>query len=215
MKHDQQGRFRVVAAVAAVLGLALLAFGVREVLRDEPAPSVAAVESIPVPAAVTRVAATAPPVAEPTASEFAGEPRKIVAPAIGLDADVLPIRVVDGALTPPRDAAKLGWDEGTSIAGAAEGTSVVAGHTLSGKAGALADLGSFVAGDRIAVLTGKGQIDYVVRSVDTYRKAAIGEVIPELYAADGPNLLVLITCSDWTGTRHLDNTVVVAEPVAS
>lgn len=218
MGPERRGRVVLVAvAVVAILGLSLLAAGAWLAFRgSDPQITVEPIQvTQPAPAQVQPATIPQAPAAPvDAASAFVGRPTELIAPAIGLDAKVLPIRVVNGTLTPPASSKQVGWDEGTSLTGASAGTSVMTGHTIREDGGAMAKLGTLQVGDSVSVRTSAGVVAYVVRDVHSVAKTAIGEEMPALYAGDGPNLLVLITCSNWTGSKHTDNTVVVAERVA-
>jgi LPXTG-site transpeptidase (sortase) family protein len=153
---------------------------------------------------------TAPPAAP--AAWRPGAPRRLLVPALHVAAPVLPIGTVGRTLVPPADPTRLGWWAAGAVPGAARGSAVVAGHTVHTGGGALDRLGDLRPGDAVVVRTARGRLDYVVRRVVVLRKGTLAERAPQLFDQRGPGRLVLVTCTDWDGTRYLGNTVVIAVP---
>lgn len=156
---------------------------------------------------------TAPPTVAVTGP---APPSTVTIPALGVRASVLPVHAANGVLGVPDDPRDLGWwADGTPV-GSPVGTVVLDGHVdsaVSGE-GALFDLTRLNAGDAVLVATASGRTDrFVVKARRTYRKA---EGLPaEVFRADGPPRLVLITCGgpfDRTARSYLDNIVVFASP---
>ena len=143
----------------------------------------------------------------------AGRPAAVVVPALAVDAEVLPIRLVDGALTPPADAQQVGWWSEGARPGAASGSAVLTGHTVHTGGGAFDDLETLVAGDDVVVRTARGPLTYDVVSVQVLGRGELARRSAEVFEQDGPSRLVLITCEDWDGTAYLSNVVVTATPV--
>lgn len=150
--------------------------------------------------------------APPTPAPAAGAPRRLLVPAIGVDAPVVPVEVRDGTLFPPDDARVLGWWSDGAPAGAVAGGTLITGHTVHTGGGALDDLEVLEAGDTMHVRTRGGSLEYVVAVVATYRKASLARVAERVFSQSVPHRLVLVTCEDWDGSRYLSNVVVVAEP---
>nr|WP_179665617.1 class F sortase [Nocardioides panaciterrulae] len=143
-----------------------------------------------------------------------GAPRRVVIPALHVDAPVLPIKAPGGILVPPSDPQELGWWAGGARPGAARGTALVTGHTVHTGGGALDDLETLRRGDRVLVRTDRGRIHYVVKRVAVYSKGAVAKHARRLFSQRVRGRLVLVTCEDWNGERYLSNVVVVATPVA-
>lgn len=214
----RKGR-RIAAVVAVVVGAAMVAAGAwlglghqRVVVEADslPAPVVAAPSQPAVPV-------TPQPSTAPAQLAQAGAPIRISVPKLGRSADVLPIAVAGGVLTPPANSWKVGWDKQTAVAGAAYGSTVITGHTVHDKGaatehGAMQGIDALTVGDQIVVETAKGVITYDVTSVADYDKSAMADQLKQLYDTGVPGRLVLITCTDWNGAKHLQNTVVVATP---
>lgn len=143
-----------------------------------------------------------------------GEPHRVVVPRLGVDAPVVGIDAPGGVLLPPDDPQVLGWWRSGARPGAAQGSALITGHTVSSGGGALDDLETLRSGDRVTVRTTAGAIVYEVTAVSIYRKATLAEDAARVFSQTVPGRLVLITCEDWNGTAYLSNAVVLAEPVA-
>jgi LPXTG-site transpeptidase (sortase) family protein len=152
---------------------------------------------------------TAEPVLAPRTP---GAPRRVVIPALDVDAPVLPVRAPGRTLVPPSDPARLGWWADGARPGDAEGSVLIAGHTVHTGGGALDDLEELRRGDRITVRTSAGRMTYVVRSTRVYGKGRVADDAERLFSQEVPGRLVLVTCEDWDGERYLSNVVVVATP---
>lgn len=163
-----------------------------------------AAEPSPPPIGTTARPAVAPP--EP------GAPTIVRIPALDVRASVIPVRAPDRTLVPPRDPRRLGWWVDGAKPGAAEGSALIAGHTVHTGGGALDDLEELRAGDEVAVRTDRGTVRYGVDRVRIYSKGRIADDATRLFSQDVPGRLVLITCEDWDGTRYLSNVVVTASP---
>jgi len=139
-------------------------------------------------------------------------PQRIVVPRLGVDAPVIGIDAPEGVLLPPDDPQTLGWWRSGAQPGAARGSALVTGHTVSSGGGAFDDLETLEAGDRVRVRTTAGVIGYEVTGVTIYRKASLAEDAARVFSQTVPGRLVLITCEDWNGSTYLSNAVVFAEP---
>ncbi len=155
---------------------------------------------------------SAPPAEPEQAGRVAGSPRRIIIPALHVDAPVLPIRTTDGTLVPPSDPQELGWWAGGARPGAARGSALVTGHTVHTGGGALDDLETLHRGDRVSVRTDHGRLGYVVRRVHVYSKGSVADHAQRLFSQRVPGRLVLVTCEDWNGEAYLSNVVVTATP---
>jgi sortase (surface protein transpeptidase) len=197
----------------AVAGAALLAAGVvawaRPVTGGTPEAG---------PARQAQVAGSGDEAAGPTpepvvAPTSPGAPRRVLIPALDVAARVVPVRTVGDTLVPPSDPGELGWWADGARPGAARGSALVAGHTVHTGGGALQDLESLTAGQRVLVRTSRARLVYEVTSVHVYDKGRIARDAERLFSQGVPGRLVLVTCEDWDGTRFLSNVVAVATPV--
>ena len=149
----------------------------------------------------------------PRADPAAGPPRRLVVPALDVDAQVIPITAPNRILLPPSDPRTLGWWGEGVVPGAVEGGALITGHTVHSGGGAFDDLETLDRGDRVSVVTDEGRIDYRVSGITIYRKATLARDAEKVFRQTGPGRLVLITCEDWNGSTYLSNAVVFADPV--
>ena len=204
------GRSRLVAGLAAT-GAVLVAAGLVASLGQSPTAGSSGVEPDPIGAEAPESTTPAP---EPVlATPRPGAPTRVLIPALGVDAKVVPVRAPNGTLVPPADADRLGWWADGARPGAARGSALVAGHSVHTGGGALQDLEQLTPGQRVVVRTDRARITYEVAQVRTYRKGRLAHRAERVFSQETPGRLVLITCEDWDGSRYLSNVVVVAEPV--
>ncbi|MCW2787312.1 MAG: class sortase [Marmoricola sp.] len=144
----------------------------------------------------------------------AGKPLELWVPRLGVRSPVVPISGQSGELVPPNDPQILGWWREGREAGAAQGSVVVTGHTVSTGGGAFDHLGELVARDRIRVRTAAGWITYVVEQVNDVSVAKVARTAAAIFRQTGDPRLVLITCSDFDGRVYRSSSVVYAIPVA-
>jgi LPXTG-site transpeptidase (sortase) family protein len=151
--------------------------------------------------------------AKPARAEWEpGAPRRVLIPALGVDAPVVPVHAPNDTLVPPADPQRLGWWADGARPGAGRGSALVTGHTVHTGGGALDDLEQLTRGDRVLVRTDRGRIVYEVAAVRVYSKGRIARDAERIFSQEVPGRLVLITCEDWDGSRYLANVVVVATP---
>lgn len=141
-------------------------------------------------------------------------PRRLVIDSLGIRAPVVPLETSGSTLYPPDDTAKVGWWREGAMPGAARGSALLTGHTVSDGEGVFDDLSRLRTGDRVRLVTAKGVLRYVVRAETTYRRSALARRAPRLFSLSGPGRLVLVTCEDWNGEVYLANHVVIAKPEA-
>ncbi|TQL67340.1 LPXTG-site transpeptidase (sortase) family protein [Nocardioides albertanoniae] len=141
-----------------------------------------------------------------------GKVRGVSIPTLNVHADVVPLSMESGTLTPPADSALMGWWKGGAKPGADAGSVLIVGHTLHNGGGVLNHLGEVGVGEKIVVRTKNDEFDYTVRSVRDLSKAQVAERSEMLFDPDGEARLVVVTCDDWDGTSFQGNTVVVATP---
>jgi LPXTG-site transpeptidase (sortase) family protein len=195
-------------AVALLVTMGLVAWWL---LRPAPAGSMdAGPEHGPAAASPT----TEPGLPRPVYAERRpGAPRRVVIPALGVDAPVRPVQAPNDTLVPPADARRLGWWADGAMPGAARGSALVAGHSLHAGGGALQHLERLASGDRVVVRTDSDRITYEVASVRVYGKGLLAREAERVFSQEVPGRLVLVTCEDWDGTQYLSNVVVVARPL--
>lgn len=142
-----------------------------------------------------------------------GAPRRVLIPALDIDAPVIPIGAPDDTLIPPTDPQRLGWWADGARPGEARGSALVTGHTVSSGGGALDNLERVDNGARVVVRTDAGRVVYRVDEVRIYSKGTVADDAERLFSQEVPGRLVLVTCEDWDGTRYLSNVVVTASPI--
>lgn len=208
------GRWLILAgailAAFAVAGLLLTPAPVpaRGAAADQAAAMPSATGSPSASASVSGSVAPAPlPVAAP-----GGIAMSIVVPRLNVDSSVIPISGQSGSLLPPSNPRVIGWwREGPKI-GSEAGTVLLTGHTMHLGGGAFDDLGQMSPGDTFVVTSAGVSYTYAVTAVTAYTKGDLAKVARTLFRLDGPPEVLLITCSNWTGTQYLDNVVVTGVP---
>ena len=138
----------------------------------------------------------------------------VTIPALGVSADVVPVRVVKDELFPPADPRLLGWWSQGAVPGAGTGTAILTGHTVSTGGGVLDNLKKLEVGDRVTVRTEKGVIRYRVVEVTYYSKAELARLSGKLFSQSTTGRLVLSTCSNFDGKKYRGNTLAFADPAA-
>jgi LPXTG-site transpeptidase (sortase) family protein len=199
-----------------VAGLALVVVGATTWLGQEPGPSGAtaatgASDGSTTPAGQEVVPSPTLPREQRVETE-PGAPGRLVVPALSIDAPVVPIGAPGGVLTPPADPQVLGWWADGARPGAARGSALVTGHTVSSGGGAMDDLETLRPGDRVRMTTDRGRIEYAVEQVEVLGKGELARRAENLFDQEVPGRLVLITCEDWNGEEYLSNVVVTAQP---
>lgn len=208
--HMDSGRGRLTGWLTAA-GVVLCAIGLAAWLVQSPTASSSDLSAAD-PAADSPASGT---VLEPARAPWEpGAPRRLVVPALGVDAPVVPVVSVDDTLVPPTDPQRLGWWADGARPGASRGSALVTGHTVNAGGGALDDLETLEPGDRVVVRTDRGRLAYVVRDVRVFSKGAVSDHAERLFSQEVPGRLVLITCEDWNGEAYLSNVVVTAVPAS-
>ena len=214
-RGDHPGWFVALGLVLSVAALTLPWSAPAVVHRAGPAQPPAAVASQPgLPAFVVEPITELHPRAEPpppSRAAAAGVPVRLVVPALGVDASVVPIAAPGGVLLPPSNPQTLGWWQDGAVPGAALGGALITGHTVHTGGGAFDDLETLARGDKVQVRTARGVIDYAVTGVTIYRKATLARDAGRVFSQSVPGRLVLITCEDWNGSTYLSNAVVFAD----
>ena len=197
---------RLTGPLAALLAAVLLADGAVVLARSYAAP----------PAPPPR--ATAPPAPVAAAAPFPARPRvagplRLAVPALGVDAEALPLGTDDdGVLEVPSTAQDVGWYAAGAVPGD-PGPAVFAGHVdLDGQAGVFSRLATMRPGQQVAVLRPDGRaVTFVVDRVEQHAKDAF-----PTHAVYGPTetpQLRLVTCGgafDRLTRSYRDNVVVFA-----
>lgn len=157
------------------------------------------------------------PAPQKTSSRATLEPIPRAAPVVPedlhlwkFDAPVVPLHLQGNALVPPSDPSTLGW--WGRRAGAAQGTTLLTGHTVHTGGGELDDLELTPVGS-VATVSG---FRYRVVSVSIISKAALARRAPALFSQNGNPRLVLVTCEgyNWSTGHYADNVVVVGKPIS-
>lgn len=156
--------------------------------------------------------------AEPPAKgpDRRSRPNRFQAPAAGIDLSVVPVGVADnGLMVLPETISQVGWYEFGARPADRAGSTVLAGHvdTIREGLGPLARLRDLEPGSELIVSAQQADPRrYRVASVRRISKARVR--LPELFARDGAERLVVITCGGPFDRRtgYRDNVVVVAEP---
>ena len=201
-------------ALAVVLVLAGCGSGQAEPAPPEAAPTATAT---PTPARTPAVdvpiaAATQAPVRDPQ------PPVRVVAASVDVDVPVVPVGVETGGFMElPVDPAVAGWYRFGSDPASTDGNVVISAHVDAPDypIGPFSRLRDLAAGETVEVTDASGAAHrYAVESVTYYPKADLP--VDELFARDGTNALVLITCGgafDSTTGRYADNVVAIATPI--
>lgn len=142
----------------------------------------------------------------------AGRPNRIEIPALNVAVRVVPIGLTDGRLVPPSDPQTLGWWKDGAVPGAARGTAIVTGHSVSTGGGAFNNLKDLRPGDHVTVHTVLGSIEYRIVEVVYYPKAELTRLSAVLFSQTVPGRLVLSTCSNFDGHAYRGNTLAFATP---
>jgi len=131
---------------------------------------------------------------------------------LGVDALIVGVSAPSGVMRVPADPSVLGWWTDGSSPGSGHGHVVIVGHiNYHGQPGALAALPDVRPGDAVTVLARGSAMRYVVRAVRSYPKTA--GLPSQVFAQDGPEELVLITCGgalDTSTGNYADNVVAYA-----
>lgn len=199
-------RHRSAALLTAACGLSAVAVGWLLPGTPRTGPQ----DAGPLPAGVQSAATgTSTPAASP--------PTHVHGPK-GLDAAVVPVAAAgDGALALPEGVRTGGWWALGAAAGSSNGTVLIAGHvdTREDGLGPFAALHRMPLGARIDVTGADDRVRaYRVTARRTYRQ----ERLPaDLFTADGPHRLALVTCAgpyDRALGRYERNLVLYTTPVA-
>ena len=145
-----------------------------------------------------------------------GGPSRVKLARLGIDAPVssIAIDLKSGALGIPENIKRVGWWRDSAEPGATTGTTLLAGHVDSAKAGggAFYALKNARSGDIVTLQAGAKTLRYRVTSM---RRVAKGALPTGIYTRTGQPRLVLVTCGGPFDTRtghYRDNIIVTAVP---
>ncbi len=174
----------------------------------DPTPSPSAAPSSPAPSSESPTGAAADP---PAVDLDPGSMEALEIPRLSVEAPIQPVTAPDGVLGIPDDPGILGWWSDGALPGAAQGSALMAGHTVNDGGGALDDLETLEVGDPLTVRTDEGPIDYRVSDVQIYGKQRIARKAEQLFSQEVEGRLVVVTCEDFVDGEYLSNVVVTAE----
>jgi predicted outer membrane protein len=121
---------------------------------------------------------------------------------------------LDGVVAAPDPPTTVGWWAPSALAGAATGTTVLAGHVDSRAGlGVFAVLRDVAVGERVLVRGADGDV-HTYRIIGR-RQVAKTALPADLFAPGGPPRLALVTCGgrfDRAARRYTDNVIVYAVP---
>jgi sortase (surface protein transpeptidase) len=145
-------------------------------------------------------------------------PRRVSIPSLDVDARIVPVGLeADGAIEIPDDVDIVGWYELGVPPGADRGSAVLVAHR-DGRdqgQGVFYDLGAMDLGDRVRVRDDAGDV-LVFEVVARESLSKKGLPYDELFAANGPPRLTLISCGgEYDADRggYQDNVIVTAVPL--
>jgi LPXTG-site transpeptidase (sortase) family protein len=143
------------------------------------------------------------------------QPVRLVVPALEIRAPIKPIEVNDQlVLDPPRNARDIGWWQRSARPGTSRGQTVLTGHTVHTGGGVMDHLGRLHRGQIVKVVTPKGTMVYRTTRVVTWSKDELAERAGRIFGQQrSDERLVLITCSQWTGSTYKSNVVAFAHPL--
>lgn len=142
-------------------------------------------------------------------------PVRLVVPALKIRASIQPIEVNDQlVLDPPRNARDVGWWQRSARPGASHGQTVLTGHTVHTGGGVMDHLGRLHRGQLVKVVTRKDTMVYRTTRVVTWSKEELARRAVRIFSQQrSEERLVLITCSQWTGSGYRSNVIAFARPL--
>lgn len=149
------------------------------------------------------------------ASKAIGPPDRLVVPALGMRAPIVPIEVdPSGVLAPPAAVDTVGWWQRSAEPGSRRGQTLVTGHAVRDGDGAMDRIGELEAGDTVRLRAGGQVAQYRASRVFVASREEVADNAHRLFGQKGgAGRLVLVTCTDWNGSSYDSNVIVVAEPV--
>ena len=138
-------------------------------------------------------------------------PNRLRIPALGVDANVVPVGLAANSDMEIPGATDVGWYELGPRPGA-PGSAVLAAHIdYAGQRGAFFDLGSIPVGAEIIVDGEGGEQTFVVEEREQVAKADVD--LSRYFTNDGPTRITLITCGgafDKSIRHYQDNLIITA-----
>jgi LPXTG-site transpeptidase (sortase) family protein len=184
---------------------------------NEPIDAIAGQQLSPLASRVVPLPSALPDRVLPGLGDVVGvRPESISIPGLGVSgARIVPVGLeANGELEVP-GADEVGWYRfGVGVDGG-RGSTVLAAHiAYNGRDGVFRNLADAEVGQQIAVDVGEVEVTYEIVAIDQYGKFDLP--IDELFAEDGAERLVLITCGGSFNPdlrSYDDNVVVVATPL--
>jgi LPXTG-site transpeptidase (sortase) family protein len=150
---------------------------------------------------------------EPTlADEGHSAPSALRIPSLGVNAPVVPVKMEQRVLNPPKDPDIVGWWSEGAAPGDKTGSALVVGHTVSTGGGVFDEVDKLQPGDAVEVDTGGETLNYRIRSVQILSKDDVARQAETLFDQSIDGRLVLISCENWDGKVYRSNVIAVAEP---
>lgn len=145
-----------------------------------------------------------------------GVPTRLSIPAISVDAEVIPVGLEPNGEMEVPPASQAGWYLHGPRPGEADGTSVIAAHVdYAGEKGVFFNLRELQVGAEVAVTDESGAVRRY-RVTERYQVDKDELPIEQIFVADGPPGLTLITCGgsfDRGARSYQDNIVVTTVPI--
>jgi LPXTG-site transpeptidase (sortase) family protein len=202
------GPVRLIAGV--VLAFVLVGCG-SDTLKTSTA-SPAATEA---PAATPTASAPAPTTDAPEAhssmpDEKRGEPHALRIPRLRINAPIVPVKMQDRVLNPPKDPNIVGWWSEGAAPGDDIGSALVVGHTVNTGGGVFDDVDKLQPGDTVQIDNSGGRLNYRIDSVEVLPKDEVARQADTLFDQTVHGRLVLVSCEDWDGKVYRSNVIAVA-----
>jgi sortase (surface protein transpeptidase) len=202
----------IVMTGSAVLLAAAVGIWVTQASGDERADLVGAPVTT---TSSTTTTTTAPSTTTTTTPPLPEVPATLSIPSLGVGAEVIPVGVEPNGEMEVPPASQAGWYLHGPRPGEVDGTAVIAAHVdYNGQRGAFFDLRSIAVGSEVSVTDQAGAVHrYVV--TERYQVDKDELPIEQIFVADGPPGLTLITCGgafDSGARSYNDNIVVRAVP---
>jgi len=142
---------------------------------------------------------------------------RLIFPAIGANARLLPEPITDNALQIPPDVHHVGWWSGGGQLSGSSGTVLLAGHVnyVGQGPGALSQLAYAHVGETITTVGPHHMTqDWTVDKVTSLIQADLPQ---DIFTSTGPRRLVIVTCGGTLEPDHYynENVLVYAEPTST
>jgi sortase (surface protein transpeptidase) len=138
-------------------------------------------------------------------------PNRLIIPAIGVDAVVLPMEGIAGSPVPPDNPTEASWMSNGVVPGN-PGAAPIQGHTWSGGDGVFDNLGNIQDRDSIVLIGKNCQLSFVVKHVWRHKPPNLsGAAFAKLYPVSGKPSLTIVTCGDFEGDAYYSRIVVRAQ----